>query len=350
MPKTVFLEELMDLRGNRTAIGYLADQLNKPDGVLPIVGSVLSYDVGIMPWRSFLKEQAALAGISDDEFAELESADPWEASEYVLSRSNRLLFMDAIVSEYGWHRFRKIEDCGAASLLPHLTRNVIVTTAIDKLLEVVFERADVPFGSVYAMQTLLQSGLPAAPELIKLSGDANRPETLVLTRSQRNEFWGLPPSFPGLDQATNGAVGYRSLLFIGYNLAAEDDPLRQMLQQKIAGGAQQIHYAIIPSEYANPQFKRVLADLNIRPIYLPRAKYWLFKPLLAYLAEQISPEFRTQFPASEPAGPAADQITVSSEALGVPHPMLAEYRLWNCQSRLRWRLRLANASSSLVPA
>src|SRR5262249_12697847 len=98
----------------------------------------------------------------------------------------------------------------------------------------------------------------------------------------------------------------------------------QILQQEIASGGWQIHYAIIPEDRPNRQFKRALADLNIRPIWLPGGDYRFIKPLLAHLAEQIDPEFRTRVPAAEAAGALTEQITVMRETPGVPPVDLAD--------------------------
>jgi hypothetical protein len=322
--ETVNLEKLIDLSGNHTAIRRLINQLNEPDGVVPVLGWGLSYAVGLKSWSRFLNEQGALADFSAPEMAGLES-DLWDATEDVLSHSNSLLFLDAIESEYGWHRVRRIKDHGAAGLLPHLTRDVIITTAIDNLLEVAFEQEGFTFGRVLSADAVLSSNLfdLFGLALMKVSGDANNPETLVLTRSQRNAIWGAPPSFTGLHRAISDATDRRSLFFVGYDLAAKDNPLRQILQLLPKGGLK-IHYAIIPEWLPSRQFKRELADLSIRPIYLPGGDYRFIKPLLEYLTEQIDPMFRRRLPTAEVAPAATEHITVMPETPSVPFVEVAD--------------------------
>ncbi|MFO1497988.1 MAG: SIR2 family protein [Verrucomicrobiota bacterium] len=308
------LDELLDLRGNRTVVEYLIKQLTSAEGVVPVVGRGLSLAVGLTPWSHFLSEQAALAGLSDEDSAALMSSGLWEASGVVLARSTPLLFMDAVASEYGRHRFSKIEAFGAAAFLPFLTRNLVITSAIDKLLEVVFEKAGLPFRTVRGGKNFVEAGASGSFELVKPSGDADHPESLILTIPDRDQFWGWPPSFTGLDQMTSGVAGFRSLLFVGCFLTPQD-PLCQIIQQKISGGARQIHYAIISSDAAKPQFRRVLAELNIRPICFPRNEYRLIGPLLAYLARRTNPDFRAPLEsAASPGAMAEPESTLVTES------------------------------------
>ncbi|MEV4617315.1 SIR2 family protein [Asanoa sp. NPDC049573] len=107
-----------------------------------------------------------------------------------------------------------------------LPRGVLVTTNYDELIERAYFNATVP-----AQTMISDSDLPywngAGAQLIKLRGDINRPEGLVVTR---RDYDNHPLKQPVLHQQLTAILATRTALFVGYS---HSDPDTTMLLHRL---------------------------------------------------------------------------------------------------------------------
>jgi len=106
----------------------------------------------------------------------------------------------------------------------------IITTAYDNLLELAFQQAGVGINRVVRGGDVSFIN-PDRPTLIKLYGDAQQPDTLVVTDRDHSDLLRNRDKEPLLDEVRR-ALRRNTMLFLGYNLA---DPDFRFLFDQIAG-------------------------------------------------------------------------------------------------------------------
>jgi hypothetical protein len=120
----------------------------------------------------------------------------------------------------------------------------LITTAYDNLLELAFQEAGVPINRVVRGSDVSFID-PDRPTLIKLYGDAQQPDTLVVTE---DDHYGLGRDREKEDllHEVRTALRRQTVLFLGYNLADPDFNLlwREVLDR--AGRFNRTAYAVWP--------------------------------------------------------------------------------------------------------
>ncbi|MCP4543140.1 MAG: hypothetical protein GY832_39000 [Chloroflexi bacterium] len=122
--------------------------------------------------------------------------------------------------------------------------NHLITTAYDNLLELAFQEANVPINRVVRGSDV-SFITPDRPTLIKLYGDAQQPETLVVTEDDHYRLWRDRDKEDVLDEVRN-VLRKQTVLFLGYNLSDPDFNLlwREVLDR--AGRFARTAYAVWP--------------------------------------------------------------------------------------------------------
>jgi S1-C subfamily serine protease len=121
----------------------------------------------------------------------------------------------------------------------------LITTAYDNLLELAFQEAGVPINCVVCGSDV-SFIYPDRPMLIKLYGDAQQPDTLVVTEDDHYDLW-RDRDKEDLLQEVKTVLRRQTVLFLGYNLADPDFNLlwREVLDR--AGRFNRTAYAVWPS-------------------------------------------------------------------------------------------------------
>jgi hypothetical protein len=120
----------------------------------------------------------------------------------------------------------------------------IITTAYDNLLELAFQEAGIPINRVVRGSDVSFIN-PDRPTLIKLYGDAQQPDTLVVTEDDHYGLWRDRDKEDLLDQV-RAVLRKQTVLFLGYNLTDPDFNLlwREVLDR--AGRFARTAYAVWP--------------------------------------------------------------------------------------------------------
>jgi len=118
----------------------------------------------------------------------------------------------------------------------------IITTTYDNLLELAFQEAGAGINRVVRGGDVSFVN-PDRPTLIKLYGDAQQPDTLIVTDRDHSDLLRDRDREPLLDEVRR-ALRLNTVLFLGYNLA---DPDFRFLFDQIAGSRfARIAYAVWP--------------------------------------------------------------------------------------------------------
>ncbi len=120
----------------------------------------------------------------------------------------------------------------------------LITTAYDNLLELAFQEANVLINRVVRGSDVSFID-PDRPTLIKLYGDAQQPDTLVVTEDDHYGLWRDRDKEDVLDEVRN-VLRKQTVLFLGYNLSDPDFNLlwREVLDR--AGRFARTAYAVWP--------------------------------------------------------------------------------------------------------
>ncbi len=120
----------------------------------------------------------------------------------------------------------------------------LITTAYDTLMELAFQAAGVSFNRVVCSSDV-GFLVRDRPTLIKLYGDAQQPDTLVVTEDDHYGLWRDRDKEDVLDEV-RAVLRRQTVLFLGYNLADPDFNLlwREVLDR--AGRFARTAYAVWP--------------------------------------------------------------------------------------------------------
>ena len=120
----------------------------------------------------------------------------------------------------------------------------LITTAYDNLLELAFQEASISINRVVRGSDIGFIN-PDRPTLIKLYGDAQQPDTLVVTEDDHYGLWRDRDKEDLLDEV-RAVLRRQTVLFLGYNLADPDFNLlwREVLDR--AGRFARTAYAVWP--------------------------------------------------------------------------------------------------------
>jgi hypothetical protein len=186
-------------------------------------------------------------------------------------------------------------------LIAKLPAQTVITTAYDNMLELAFQQAGEPINRLVRDSDIAFAD-PRRRTLIKLYGDVQQRDSLVVTEDDHLGLWGSRDKESLLDEA-RAALRKNVVLFLGYNLADPDFNLlwREVLDRmgRFALGA----YAIWPG--ASDDDQQVWKGRQVQVIAM--------EPL--DLLEQLSAALAGEPVASPPTarGVAPDDMALSGE-------------------------------------
>ncbi|MDZ4721397.1 MAG: SIR2 family protein [Roseiflexaceae bacterium] len=181
------------------------------------------------------------------------------ASQRVIQRGNRFAFTDYLI--------RQLDTLGKPTqrihqLIAQLSAPMIITTAYDNLLELAFQAAGEPINRVVRDSDLAFVD-PRRHTLIKLYGDLQQRDTLIVTEDDQHGLWRNRDKENLLDEVRR-AMRSNAVLFLGYDLTDPDFLLlwREVLDRvgRFALGA----YAVNPGMAQDE--RRVWEDREVRVI------------------------------------------------------------------------------------
>jgi hypothetical protein len=143
--------------------------------------------------------------------------------------------------------------------------NTIITTAYDNLLEVAFQQAG--FGLNRVVRGSDASFIkPDRPTLIKLYGDAQQPEALVVTDRDHSQLLRDRDKEDVIDAARH-AFKRNTILFYGYNLSDPDFKFHEQHPYVLQVGDQEYRVDYLPAESNTGMFG---GNSNWRgPVWMP---------------------------------------------------------------------------------
>ena len=179
------------------------------------LGAGVSRAAGLPSWSELLAELAAEAGLTPASLEAMSAADAAQIAADVLG--DRFY---AFMSE----RFEMPRHALAHSLLAALQAPSVVTTNYDNGYELAAGVVQKPGQTLRVLPQ--EQATPGSPWLLKMHGDAQHPETIVLTRQQYLEYGDLRTPLTGMVQAL---LMTRHMLFVGFSLV--DDNFARLAYQ-----------------------------------------------------------------------------------------------------------------------
>ncbi len=217
--------EVQDLAGYERPLSDLIQQLSRGRLVL-FIGSDLPADIAGLPSRQALADQ----------LAEQEGLPPGQrlsaVAQQLMSHGNRRKFTDFL--REGWETTDK--ELGpfyrsVAGLVKASQPELIITTAPHRMLEwSLRDVGDLTFNNV-ARDNALPFADPNRPTLLKLYGDLDQPDTLIVTEQDQNAL-SRGRLNPDMVDEVRRAFRRSSVLFLGHDLS---DPAVNALFDEVAG-------------------------------------------------------------------------------------------------------------------
>jgi hypothetical protein len=201
------------------------------------LGADLSRDVTGLPSRADLARDMARRYRLD------ESLSLAEVAQRVSQAGNRFEFTDFIrntldtagKSPTAFHK-------GIVALVKEHGISTIITTAYDNLLEVAFQQAGVAFNRVVRGSDV-SFICPDRPTLIKLYGDAQQPDALIVTDRDHSQLLRDRDKEDVIDEVRR-AFKRNTILFYGYNLS--DPDFKFLFDQLAESKFARLAYAVWP--------------------------------------------------------------------------------------------------------
>jgi len=206
------------------ALAPLKEALDRGSLVL-FIGADLPTEITGLPSR------AGLASALASRYGLDESLSLAEVAQRVSRAGSRFEFTDFLRNQLDtWGRQPQPFHEQIATLVGRRRPEILITIAYDNLLELALQRAGVGFNRV-VRSSHLHFLNPDRPTLIKLYGDVQEPETLVVTDQDHTDLLRNPDK-AGLVDEVRRTFSRNTLLFLGYNLA---DPDFRFLFDQLAG-------------------------------------------------------------------------------------------------------------------
>ncbi|MCY6957150.1 SIR2 family protein [Clostridium brassicae] len=180
--------------------------------VILFIGAGVSELLGSAPWGKLIDEMALELGYDRDVFKSM--GNHLELAEFYNIRKNS---MESLINwmNINWHNSNiKIQDSNVHKLIVDLDFQIIYTTNYDRWIEKAFEYYNKEYTKIVTMDDLVNIK-ENVTEIIKLHGDLNEENSIVLTES--SYFERLNFESP-LDIRLKGDILGKSILFIGYSL------------------------------------------------------------------------------------------------------------------------------------
>ncbi len=271
------------LRGHILPFSELTDAIER-QRIVPFIGAGLSKPMDMPLWTDAMRKlHDRIHYPNDPDISKLIDDGKYLEAAQVLADHNLTLTNNFIRTTY---RVQKV--VGSVLLLPHIGHGCIVTTNLDNAIEEVFKRDGITFDSyMHGTQhhNFFSRLVRGQRCLLKLHGDADDPQTYVLTKAQYRDAYEEPLNFhQPLPKALRQIYISNSLLFLGCSL--EQDwtfelfrTVKQQCEYEIPN-----HYAFLPepdTAQKKQQKETVLLDLNIQPIWYPKNEHEHVEKLLS---------------------------------------------------------------------
>ena len=308
---------ISDFENNDITYKQLVDSLTR-NNVTPVIGAGLSHWAYPL-WGQMLRGQASYYGV-DTQVEELLQENNYEEAASLLEevcthngfiRMLRHVFRPQLTIE-------KSADCPKyLKLLPMLFRGPIVTTNFDRVIEYLFNTASISqFDTVTPLDDFQSSRIEYALQtntsvLVKMHGDVEDPEHLVLTKQSYDNVYGGDFSCPDFEKPMAAflkkILERNPLLFLGCSLSADRTC---SIIKCCAGNCQQFAFLELPKETENErdpmhpilldsngrfiaEFQKrrndIIGNLNICPIWYPYGMHTqAFFAFFTKLAEDLN--------------------------------------------------------------
>lgn len=261
----------------------LADSIAR-QRIVPFVGAGLSQPMDMPLWGAAMRKlHDRIHNPNDPAVTALIDQGLYLDAAQILAEHNQILTENFIRTTY---RVQKV--AGAALHLPRIAHACVVTTNFDDAIEQVFKLKDISFdGYMHGRQqhNFFSRLVRGHRCILKLHGDADDPQTYVLTKAQYLEAYEEPLNFQRpLPKALRQIYISNTLLFLGCSL--EQDWTLDLFRKVKQQSEYEIphHYAFLPtpdSAQRKQQKETLLLELDIQPIWYPAGEHEYVEQLLA---------------------------------------------------------------------
>ena len=265
-----------DIKSNQFVYGKILE-LAKDKNLIPVIGAGLSVWVDYPGWGALLRSYAAQLRVETTVEAHLKHWRYDEAAE-VLKAACRTEEWEAILKsnfDPGKISEKLCERPGYQLLLPKIFPGLVLTTNFDKCLERLYhDPIGVNPSDIFQADLVERARRDGRHLLIKLHGDIEHHEKMVLTKSAYDEYYGGDPLAPDLTKPLPAflaaQVKNRPLLFLGCSL--HQDRTCAVLRACVGNGD---NYALLemPDEKEFEQRDRELLEMGINPIWYPAGQH-----------------------------------------------------------------------------
>ena len=283
------VSELIRAQGLVAPFQYLLAAVER-GRIVPFVGAGMSKPMGMPLWGEALKDLlgrlpgADVAGIT----AQIDAGQYLTAGQALVDH-DAVLTTNFVRTKY---RVQEIKLGGPMVLLPRIAKGCVITTNFDDAIEQTFRGVNVEFQG-YMHGTQEHNFFPRLVRgdrcLLKLHGDADNPDTHILTEAQYADGYGNPFDFhKPLPKALRQVFVSQSLLFLGCSL--EQDWTLELFEEAKQANEYAIpeHYAIFPEPegaQAKQQKAKRLLTLNIQPLWYPAGEHEFVERYLQFIVD-----------------------------------------------------------------
>lgn len=231
--------------------------------VILFAGAGLSMTLGAPSLDGLTGFLARELGLGPDEVRA--AGDHTLLAEYYRLRHGDLTALRRHLAEAGLDTGADVRRSAAHAAVVALGFPVIYTTNYDHWLERAFEAHDAPYARIARVADLAHTP-PGATQIIKLHGDLDDEESMVLTETSLFERLGFESS---LDIRLRADALARALLFVGYSLSDVNVryllyKLHRLWQDSGCAEARPCSYFLLAR--ANPVMEAVLRARGLEPI------------------------------------------------------------------------------------
>lgn len=274
--------ELLQKNGHVSPFRELADAIAR-QRIVPFIGAGLSEPMDMPLWGAAMRRlHDRIRDPNDPAISALIDQGKYLEAAQALYEHSPTLAANFIRTTY---RVQKV--AGPALHLPRVAHGCIITTNFDDAIEEVFKLEEISFdGYMHGTQqhNFFSRLVRGQRCILKLHGDADDPQTYVLTQGQYLAAYEEPLNFQkSLPKALRQIYISNSLLFLGCSL--EQDWTLELFKQVKQQGEYEIphHYAFLPtpeSTQKKQQKEASLLELDIQPIWYPANSHEYVEKLL----------------------------------------------------------------------